>query len=73
MCVCVCVCVHARSYLCVCVGVFEMAQIEDCLKMLEKRELDPAHCNLWRLPVGTKLVHFVKDNQVCVCVRARVL
>lgn len=39
--------------------------MEECLDLLEKKELDPAHCNLWRLPPGTKLMHFVKDNQVC--------
>jgi hypothetical protein len=34
------------------------------MQVLERTELDAGHCCVWRLPAGTKLVHFVKDREV---------
>ena len=36
----------------------------ECLEELQRRELDAGHCAVWRLPVGTTLLHFVTDKEV---------
>jgi hypothetical protein len=30
----------------------------------QRRQLDPALCDVWQLPAGTSLVYFVKDKEV---------
>ena len=40
--------------------------MQESLEELETQELDAGNCTVWRLPVGTKLMHFVKDKEVSV-------
>ena len=42
--------------------------MQECLKQLRTRELDPGHAAAWSLPGGTTLAHFVREAEAVQCV-----